>query len=100
YWVCGTSVRPANSGVTALMTGPVTTGGVIVTVTDFVTEPPGPVAVRLYVVVEVGETDFVPDANTTPIPLSIFTSVAFAVCHDNRALAPETMDGLSTVRVA
>jgi hypothetical protein len=53
----------------------------ILTPTDTVTwlclVPPGPVAVRLYVVVLPGLTETEPDVPTEPTPLSIDTEVAF-----------------------
>jgi hypothetical protein len=60
-------------------------GVVIVTVAVQVTEPPGPVAVPVYVVFAVGETDFVPEATgvEVPTPLSMKKVVAFVVFHDN-----------------
>ena len=62
-------------------------GGVVVTVTvaEHVIEPPDPVAVPVYVVVVVGETDFEPEATgvTEPILLSILNEVAFVVVHES-----------------
>lgn len=61
-------------------------GGVEVTVmvVAHVTVPPGPVAVPVYVVLVVGDTDFVPPATgvTLPILLFIENEVAFAVVHE------------------
>jgi hypothetical protein len=63
-------------------------------------EPPGPLALSVYVVESVGETERVPCASTRPIPGSIVTSVEFCVLQRSVALWPRcTLDG-STVRLA
>ena len=49
------------------------------TVAVFVTVPPGPVAVSVYVVVEAGLTLAVPDAGLLPTPLSIEIDVALVL---------------------
>ena len=43
-------------------------GGLTVIVTELVTVPPGPVAVKVYVVVVVGVTEVEPSTLTPPIP--------------------------------
>ena len=68
-------------------------GGVeTVTVTCFVTVPPAPVAVSVYVVVTEGETPTDPLAGSLPTPLSIVTLVAFVVDHVSVALCPGWME--------
>lgn len=52
-----------------------------VTVVAEVTVPPVPVAVKVYCVVVVGLTVVEPEGDTTPIPWSMETVVAFAVVH-------------------
>ncbi|MEK7515749.1 MAG: hypothetical protein AAB555_02365 [Patescibacteria group bacterium] len=60
------------------------------TIAGQVTEPPVPVAVPMYVVVVVGETDTVLDATgvEVPMPLSIKNKVAFAVVHESTEEEP------------
>jgi 2-keto-3-deoxy-galactonokinase len=62
-------------------------GGVLVTVTvvEHVTEPPEPVAVPVYVVEVVGETEVLPEATgvTEPTLLSIEKEVALVVVHES-----------------
>jgi hypothetical protein len=53
--------------------------------------PPGPTAVKLYVVVVVGETDMEPLAATDPMPLSIETVVAFETVHTSVDEEPATI---------
>ncbi|KKW45342.1 MAG: hypothetical protein UY97_C0025G0006 [Parcubacteria group bacterium GW2011_GWB1_57_6] len=71
-------------------------GGVTVTVTlaAHCTEPPGPVAVPVYVVVTAGATDVEPDSTgvTEPTPLSILKSAAFAVVHESVEAEPPTTE--------
>ena len=43
-------------------------GGLTVIVTELVTVPPGPVAVKVYVVVVIGVTEVEPSTLTPPIP--------------------------------
>lgn len=71
-------------------------GGSVVTDTlaGHVTEPPAPVAVSVYAVVERGDTEFepAPTGVTAPIPWSIETLVAFAVVHERSELPPFIID--------
>ena len=53
--------------------------------------PPGPVAVRVYVVVAEGETETLPDVGCDPMPLSMVTDVALVVLHVNVELCPAVM---------
>jgi hypothetical protein len=50
-----------------------------VTVAVLVIVPPGPVTVSVYVVVEAGLTEALPDAGLLPTPLSMEIDVAFVV---------------------
>jgi hypothetical protein len=65
-------------------------GGIafMVTVATEVAVPLTLVAVKVYCVVDDGETAMDPDAATTPMPLSIVTVEAYAVVHDNVAELP------------
>jgi hypothetical protein len=63
-----------------------------VTVAVAEAEPPGPVAVRVYVVVDAGETVWLPEVATDPIPLSMETDVALLVLHVRVELPPEEID--------
>lgn len=58
---------------------------VTVTVAEQEIVPPAPVAVPVYVVVTVGDTEFVPTLTgvTEPIPLLMLNVVAFDVVHDS-----------------
>ena len=60
------------------------------TVVEHVTEPPAPVAVPVYVVVVVGETEDEPPATgeTEPMPLLIENVVALPVTHESEDVAP------------
>src|SRR3954452_10198972 len=55
----------------------IASGSFTVTVACFVTVPPAPVAVSVYVVVAVGLTERLPLSGRLPRPLSIVTEVAF-----------------------
>lgn len=59
-----------------------TGGGVTLTPSLQVTVPPGPDAVRVYVLDVVGDTVVEPFAETPPIPWLIVTDVAFVVVHE------------------
>ena len=54
--------------------------------------PPVPVTVRVYVVVDVGETIFDPFTATAPMPLSSDTEVAFVVDHVSVDELPLTIE--------
>jgi hypothetical protein len=62
--------------------------GLTVTTTDVTAVPADPLAVAVYVVVEVGDTDMDPEAGFCPIPGSISTDVAFVDDHVSVALWP------------
>lgn len=53
--------------------------------------PLGPVNVRVYVVVVVGETLTDPEVETLPTSLSMDALVALVLLHDNVVLAPRTI---------
>ena len=72
---------------TSVQTGAFVTGGVSVTVTVAVqvTEPPEPVAVPVYIVVFIGDTDLVPASTgvTKPMSWSIENDVASLVLQES-----------------
>jgi hypothetical protein len=55
--------------------------GVTAMVVEAITEPALLVAVKVYLAVSAGDTDFVPDNGTVPIPLSMETEVAPVTSH-------------------
>ena len=71
--------------------------GTIVTITDFVVTPPGPVAVKVYVVVAVGFTVMLPVVGKEPPgPGAIMTVVAFVVAQSSTAAPPlDVMSGVA-----
>jgi len=56
--------------------------GTMLIVTDCVVVPPAPIAVIVYVVFDVGETEIEPFVATYPIPWFILIDVALVVLHD------------------
>ena len=62
-----------------------------VTVALAVDDPPGPVAVSVYVVVDDGDTAMLPEVGCDPMPLSIVTEVALLVLQFNVELCPAVM---------
>lgn len=74
-------------------------GGVVTaTVTEEVREPPGPVAVSVYVTEFAGETLRLPVACTVPTPLSIDTLLAFATSQRNVDDCPRWIEVGSAVK--
>ena len=63
-------------------------GGVTLTVAVELFVPPGPVTVIVYIVVLVGDIFIDPFKATSPIPLSILTSVALVEVHVKVADSP------------
>jgi hypothetical protein len=53
-------------------------------------EPPGPVAVAMYVTDEFGDTERFPVVETSPMPGSIRTLPAFVVSHCNATAVPRS----------
>ena len=84
------STRCAQLGALAVNVRTVT-GGTTVTLTEAVAVPPGPVAVRVYVVVVFGTSVRVPSTATAPTPWSIEQLVAFVVCQLRVVLQPAWM---------
>ena len=75
-------------------------GALTVTVAVAVTDPAVLVAVTVYVVLEVGLTDLVPDAVTVPMPWSMATVVAFVLDQVSVDAPPEMMEAGEALNVA
>lgn len=56
-------------------------------------------AVRVYVVVEEGDTDFVPEVDTVPTPWLMETEVAPLTVHDSVELLPEVIEAGLAVKL-
>jgi hypothetical protein len=77
---------PMNAGAALkVMLGPLLT----VTVAVLVNVPPGPTAVSVYVVVDVGLTEVDPESGCDPTPWSMVTVVALVVVQTSDELWPE-----------
>lgn len=72
----------------------------IVTIVWAVVEPEALVAVKIYVVVTVGDTTFVPEVATVPTALLMLTEVALEVDHVRVEELPEVIEAGETDRLA
>jgi hypothetical protein len=72
----------------------------IVTIVWAVVEPEALVAVKIYVVVTVGDTTFVPEVATVPTALLMLTEVALEVDHVRVEELPEVIEAGEADRLA